>query len=841
MKRIICSILVVVMLVLSLVSCGYSFRKDDMSNYASFTDKESFAQALMSIVIENGEFELDATVREEKVLDTIYSAISSATKADGDKLKEGKPNVYDLVYYAYYATAEFKIDDTEETETAYFYTDKLKTTSPASILLRNNNNYGKDKFSAGVAAILSEYLFNKRDIHTATTRGTLVEGDIVYVTYTKKEKGATTSDTFTRQRVEVIKAAEGEDVTFASALLGKKITTTAFNLTEKKDGKDVDIEFKEGEKTYIYSNVKTEFVVSRAVNGITVEGDKAYITYNVKNLEGDGKTTKKTNELVIVGAAPAEGATATDLASAISGAEISKIVKDKDDKELSLTIKKTINVDAEGNYTEAEDKIAGTKEIDVVYSQITVNWIMSEDTECGRFTDVIYEEAEDKDDEVKVTDSTGKERVLNGKEITYHIYPVYYIDTPEYTAELLVDKVIGKNISFETICQILFVNDYAELDDDAEQADIDKINEKAANFKSGDLSIKDIAESIAKYYTDIEDAEKGVESAQTALDTATEAYDTAKGEYDNAVAEGKTGDELESLRKAYEAADAALNGKKLDDGTRKEGDGAQAKYDAAVKKKKDIEDKKTSDIAALLAIKETEESETVGTILLKNYKILNYNALQDSYNEELRMNLASEIYDLIDKYVTLNGKLPKDAVNEAYEQYIDAYKSDFYNGTFDSTKKITNYEKYNGKFNDFLLVKVAEDEKDRGVEIDSVKAAKDVLKTKAEEEVSKIVKFYFVAEEYELVVTKKEYNKFKDELEDYYYYYVLYYKNFDLEEMIGKTNIEAACQFDKLMNHFLAFDEVKGETDANGYTEITYKYTSTLVPEIPQFESEAED
>ena len=94
-----------------------------------------------------------------------------------------------------------------------------------------------------------------------------------------------------------------------------------------------------------------------------------------------------------------------------------------------------------------------------------------------------------------------------------------------------------------------------------------------------------------------------------------------------------------------------------------------------------------------------------------------------------------------------------------------------------------------------------------------------------------MVKFYLVAEAYEVVITKSEYNEYKDELEDYYYYYVLYYKNFDLEEMVGKTNIEAACQFEKLMNHFLKFEEVKGTTDENGYTEITYKYTSTLVPE----------
>ena len=70
MKRIICSILVVVMLVLSLVSCGYSFRKDNMENYATF-DKAAFEAAIKALLIEDGEFKLDSEIRSEKVLDNI--------------------------------------------------------------------------------------------------------------------------------------------------------------------------------------------------------------------------------------------------------------------------------------------------------------------------------------------------------------------------------------------------------------------------------------------------------------------------------------------------------------------------------------------------------------------------------------------------------------------------------------------------------------------------------------------------------------------------------------------------------------------------------------------------
>ena len=69
MKRIICSILVAVMLVLSLASCGYSFMKDDMTKYADF-NKTEFENFIKNILIENGEFEADPATREEKVLQT---------------------------------------------------------------------------------------------------------------------------------------------------------------------------------------------------------------------------------------------------------------------------------------------------------------------------------------------------------------------------------------------------------------------------------------------------------------------------------------------------------------------------------------------------------------------------------------------------------------------------------------------------------------------------------------------------------------------------------------------------------------------------------------------------
>ena len=87
-KRIIGFLLVVVMLALTLASCGYNYSKDDLSQYGSF-NKAAFEEALKAITIADGDFTEDPTIREQKVYDAIYAEF--ATKAGTtDKKTEGR-------------------------------------------------------------------------------------------------------------------------------------------------------------------------------------------------------------------------------------------------------------------------------------------------------------------------------------------------------------------------------------------------------------------------------------------------------------------------------------------------------------------------------------------------------------------------------------------------------------------------------------------------------------------------------------------------------------------------------------------------------------------------------
>ena len=505
-----------------------------------------------------------------------------------------------------------------------------------------------------------------------------------------------------------------------------------------------------------------------------------------------------TNEAVIAGPATPEGETALTIAEYVTGKEIAKTL----DK---LTV-------TEGDVT-------------TEYTNIKVNWRANNADPIGTVVDTPF------DEKTEVTDSTGTKRDLKDVELTYYVYPVYYTEIPEYTAEVLIDKILGEDLTEDSIYEILFVKQLSELDDDATEEDRDKIKENATKYKTeaDKLSIKDLVKKIVAYYDDIETAKTALDNADEALDKAETAYNEAKAELDDAkAAETPDEEKIAELEAAFKKADEALNGKEGEAEDKKTG--AKANADKAQEAYDKIEQDKKDNIKKLLDIKGEGETDTLETVLYKNYKVVTYDYLQLLYNEEIKNKLATEIYFFLTENITLKDKLPEKSVKEAYTQLFETIESDFYTGTYDTTKKISNYKQYNGNFDKFLIDEVNElCADDEGfVKVETVKAAKAALDNKAKEGVKLLVEVFLAAQTYNQVVTDKEYEEFKDELEEYYYYYVLYYKNFSIEEMLGKTNMLTAAQFNKLMDWFLDAEEKKADADENGYVVITFEYKNDL-------------
>ena len=138
-KRIIALVLVVVMSVLTLASCGsFNFVKEDLSAYATF-DYAKFEDALKAIVLEYGEdgdfsFTTAEETRQAKVTKAIYEKIADAIVAaskDEDHKVEGTLGAGDVLYYTYYAV-ELDKENPDVIKNVYFSSEMKESAITAS-------------------------------------------------------------------------------------------------------------------------------------------------------------------------------------------------------------------------------------------------------------------------------------------------------------------------------------------------------------------------------------------------------------------------------------------------------------------------------------------------------------------------------------------------------------------------------------------------------------------------------------------------------------------------------------------------------------------------------------
>ena len=221
-KRIISLILVVVMSVLTLASCAYSYTKDDMTKYATF-DKDKFLAALAEFEIEDSDFTEDAETRAQKVLDSIMASL--AKKADTeDKKTEGTVGANDLLYYCYYVTATIK--DVEYT----FFVDKMKESAATSSQL-GLGDYSTT-FAEKLAEAFKDFEFTADSKYEQVTEGSVKDGDIVFLSYTRKYdktdaegKVEEVSETYKSHRVVLDASNPLHAHLIEKATIGTKIST----------------------------------------------------------------------------------------------------------------------------------------------------------------------------------------------------------------------------------------------------------------------------------------------------------------------------------------------------------------------------------------------------------------------------------------------------------------------------------------------------------------------------------------------------------------------------------------------------------------------------------------
>ncbi len=260
-KRIISLILVVVMSVLALASCAYSYIDDDMTDYATF-DKAAFLAALAEFEIEDGDFTENAETRTQKVLDTIMASL--AKKADTtDKKTEGTIDTYDLIYYCYYVTIG------EGADQQIFYTDKMKESAASSTQV-GLSDYSTD-FAKKLAEAFAGFEFTADSAYKQVTTGKIKDGDKVFITYTKTydkvdAEGATATVTENAKlHREVINVT---DNAFHAALV-EYFNTESNNASVGKKISELKVD------TATYTNITVDWVEQGTEKTFT---DKTYTT-----------------------------------------------------------------------------------------------------------------------------------------------------------------------------------------------------------------------------------------------------------------------------------------------------------------------------------------------------------------------------------------------------------------------------------------------------------------------------------------------------------------------------------------------------------------------------------
>lgn len=384
--------------------------------------------------------------------------------------------------------------------------------------------------------------------------------------------------------------------------------------------------------------------------------------------------------------------------------------------------------------------------VERTYKNAIVDWVVTEDNKLGSF------EVKDFDDTKSVTDVAGASRKLadiKDKTITYHVYPVYFVKAPELTATLILDSIVGASLTKD-----LF--------------DVFKNEDYKTTVDGKEVKLSALVEELAALCKSRDDADTALSTAEKTLESKKEAVE-------------KAGDKAtEAQKTAVKTAEAAVK-------TAKDNlDAAQGKVDTKIEQ--------------IFATGTDVEAK-----IIEDYKKLAEETLENEYNNVIIEKIAKQVWALIED-VKVNS-LPEKAVNEAYERILENHEYTFYIGTAGSSSSQSNYSKFNGSFDAYLIETFA-----KGKTKDDALAA---IRKQAEDAVKPIVQLYAVAEKYGCVVTDAEYKEEFVKGNSSYDYYV---------ETYGETNLRTVYQFDKLLSTILEVEtyedgDNKGEMKEYVYTE----------------------
>lgn len=762
-KRIISLILVVALAFLTLTGCAYNYAKDDMSKYATL-DTEAFYNALQALSITEGDFGTDEEARKVKVQDAIAQAILKVTDT-ADKKFAGKVETYDALYFCYYAT-----DDMGNV----FFASKMDESKPTNVQLGLSSLADLNK-AISEGALTIEELANH--IYSTSSANVVGNGDVISISYVKTWKEGETEKTETADNLYYDVASNARE--FDKFLIGKQVGVELGEIAvEETVGEET--------KTYTYKDVKVESIVKDNSTVTVADGDKVYVTYTV-TFDAEPWLNAETGKYelpspYLASNVDAEGnykeTYTLDLLTVVKDAELPEGATDEEKENAKTFLGQLVGKSVGTTSTiTVKNGTVGDKTVEIKYTGVKVNWIVNSDMNPFTVKFTPYEEELKDDNSNKKTETSvkGEKVILNGKELTYHIFPLYFLDVENVSAELIVREFYSTVASTQTK-----EHDHTEEEHEHETEFVfDTLNNK--NFKNGDKELSTLVEELVTLYKTLTEKEKTLTDALKALTTAQSnlAKDDKKSDSETASLVSKK----DNAHTAYTTAKTAV-------------DEAQ----------KNVDDK----IVAILACTDGEKTVTEG--LVTDYETYQYDTLEAAYKADIKEKLAAKVIEYLNNNIKFGDALPKKAVKNAYNAIMNTYKYDFYEGKYSSstssstsTSTETNYVHYKGDFNAYLIDKVTSNKGD----MDMVKSN---IQKQAEETVKDIIIIYVFTSavdakwDADVTLTKAEKKDIKKNLENT----ALLYQQYGLSFSYNVDDSYHAEQFDKVMNYLLEEKETEG-------------------------------
>ncbi len=163
-----------------------------------------------------------------------------------------------------------------------------------------------------------------------------------------------------------------------------------------------------------------------------------------------------------------------------------------------ITVKKTV-VDDNGTPDDDTDDTSKTEDVSTfevvidgityTYENVQAKWIVEEKGDAGAFTFTYTPFTEEKTEvEPSGLCNAGTKVDLKDKELTYHLFPIYYYDVPEFENDAgeVDDNVIAAAIIKYILADKVALSSFDVFED--------------TDFKNGDASIKTLAEQLVEIY-----------------------------------------------------------------------------------------------------------------------------------------------------------------------------------------------------------------------------------------------------------------------------------------------------------------------------------------------------